>query len=146
MPGPRETVRVLHLDDEPDVLDVTGRLLESHYDRLSVEPVRSTPDALERLDEVDCIVADYVMPEMDGAEFVDRVRRLRPGLPVVFFTGRDANEIADAALGADLTGHVRKGVDPDQYRVLADRVVELTEVAETDGGDAVASVAGHHSE
>ena len=134
MAGSREPVRVLHVDDEDEVLDVTGRLLETHREGLSVEPVRSTVDALDRLDEADCIVADYVMPEMDGAAFVARVRRTRPALPVVFFTGRDADELDGAALGADLTDHVRKGVDPDQYATLADRIVDLVE-AGCGGGD-----------
>lgn len=131
----REPVRVLHVDDEEEVLDVTGRLLESHGERLSVEPIRSTAGALERLDEADCIVADYVMPEMDGAEFVARVRATRPDLPVVFFTGRDADELDGAALEADLTAHVRKGVDPDQYATLAEQVADLVE-AGADGSDA----------
>jgi CheY-like chemotaxis protein len=129
MTPPRETVRVLHVDDESEILEVTGRLLEAQDDRLAVESVRSTTAVLDRLDEADCIVADYVMPEMDGAEFVDRVRRSRPDLPVVFFTGRDADELADAALGADLTAHVRKGVSTDQYGVLGERVVDLVETA-----------------
>jgi CheY-like chemotaxis protein len=129
MAGSRETVRVLHVDDEADVLDVTGRLLESHHQPLAVEAVRSTADALDRLGEVDCIVADYVMPEMDGAEFVSRVRRARSDLPVVFFTGWDEEDLDAAALEADLTAHVRKGVDPDQYSALAERVVDLVEAA-----------------
>jgi CheY-like chemotaxis protein len=123
----RDAVRVLHIDDEDEVLDVTGRLLEAHHDRLSVDPVRATDDALGRLDEADCIVADYVMPGMDGAEFLARVRRERPSLPVVFFTGRDAEELDESVLGADLTAHVRKGVSADQYATLADRVADLAE-------------------
>ena len=129
MGGSPETVRVLHVDDESEILEVTGRLVESNHERLIVDPARSTGEAFERLDEVDCIVADYVMPEMDGAEFVSRVRRARSDLPVVFFTGWDEEDLDAAALEADLTAHVRKGVDPDQYSTLAERVVDLVEAA-----------------
>lgn len=141
MNGPPETVNVLHVDDDREILEVTGRLLESHHERLSVEPVRSTVDALDRLDEADCVVTDYVMPTMDGAEFVGQIRRVRPGLPVVFFTGRDVDELDEAALEADLTAHVRKGVDPNQYATLADRVTDLVEAASgAPGVDAAVSV------
>jgi len=129
MVPPGDTVRVLHVDDDSEVLEITGRLLESRDDRLTVDALRSADEALDRLDEADCIVADYVMPGMDGAEFVERVRRTRPALPVVFFTGRDADDLDDAALGADLTAHVRKGVSTDQYGTLGERVVELVGAA-----------------
>jgi CheY-like chemotaxis protein len=129
MSGTPETVRVLHVDDESEILEVTGRLVESNHERLTVDPARSTGEALERLDEVDCIVADYVMPEMDGAEFLAQVRRERPDLPVVFFTGRDADELDRAVLDADLTAHVRKGVSADQYRALGERIEGLVGAA-----------------
>jgi two-component system OmpR family response regulator len=74
-------------------------------------------------------VADYVMPEMDGAEFLAQVRRERPDLPVVFFTGRDADELDRAVLDADLTAHVRKGVSADQYRTLGERIEGLVGAA-----------------
>jgi len=134
---PSDTVRVLHVDDDSEVLEITGRLLESRDDRLAVDSLRSAEDALDRLDEADCIVADYVMPEMDGAEFVERVRRTRPALPVVFFTGRDVGELDDAALGADLTAHVRKGVSTDQYGTLEERIVELVGAAGPETGTTV---------
>ena len=129
MSGTPETVRVLHVDDESEILEVTGRLVETNHERQTVHPARSTGEALERLDEVDCIVADYVMPEMDGAEFLAQVRRERPDLPVVFFTGRDADELDRAVLDADLTAHVRKGVSADQYRTLGERIEGLVGAA-----------------
>lgn len=127
MGGPRNRVRVVHVDDEADVLEVTGRLVESHQERTTVESVRSVEAALDRLDGADCLVADYVMPGDGGMAFLTRVRRERPDLPVVFFTGRDRDGIDEAILDDDLTGHVQKGVSPDQYEVLAERVVELVD-------------------
>jgi CheY-like chemotaxis protein len=129
----RGAVRVLHLDDETEVLEVTGQLLEAQHDRLTVEQVRSTAGALDRLDEADCVVADYVMPEMDGAEFLSEVRRSRPSLPVVFFTGRDAGDLDEAVFADDLTDHVRKGVSTDQYGTLADAVADLVDEADPAG-------------
>ena len=138
MGGPQETIRVLHVDDETDILEVTSQLVELNYEGLAVETARSVEEALDRLEEVDCIVADYVMPGMDGAEFLSRVRSGRPDLPIVFFTGRTVDELDEGALGADLTAHVQKGVSASQYAVLGERIVDLVEAA--DGPDATVSV------
>jgi hypothetical protein len=48
---------------------------------------------------------------------------------VVFFTGRDADELDRAVLDADLTAHVRKGVSADQYRTLGERIEGLVGAA-----------------
>lgn len=125
----KEPIRVLHIDDESSVLDVTGRLLESNTERMSVTSFPSTTVALDRLEEADCIVADYVMPEMDGAELVARVRESSPDLPVIFFTGHDADDLAPEALDGGLTEHVRKGASADQYTTLGDRIVRLVGIA-----------------
>jgi len=37
--------------------------------------------------ELDAIVCDLVMPEMDGLELANRVRRLRPDVAVLLMTG-----------------------------------------------------------
>jgi CheY-like chemotaxis protein len=130
MGGSRERVRVLHVDDEADILEVTGRLVEAHQERTVVESVGSVDDALDRLDDADCLVADYVMPGADGVTFLSCVRDERPDLPVVFFTGRDADEIDESVLGDDLTAHVQKGVSPEQYTILAQYVVDLADEAQ----------------
>jgi CheY-like chemotaxis protein len=52
----------------------------------------------------DAIVLDYAMPEMDGAEMAHQIRRVRPNVPIIFFTGslsrvtRAASESVDAVL------------------------------------------------
>jgi CheY-like chemotaxis protein len=122
-----DPIRVLHIDDQTSVLEVTGRLLETKSDRLTVTSSPSTTAALERLEEADCIVADYLMPEMDGAELVARVHEARPDLPVVFFTGHDADDLAPEALEGTHTEHVRKGANVDQYETLGERIVTLVD-------------------
>jgi CheY-like chemotaxis protein len=64
--------RVLEADSGPEALAVLG----SH----------SGP--------VDALVTDLAMPAMGGRELADRVRQVRPGLPVLFTTGYDREGIS----------------------------------------------------
>jgi len=63
-----EPITVLHVDDEPPLLDLTKTFLE----RQGGIEVRSESDperALERLDgSIDCVLSGYQMPAMDGVE------------------------------------------------------------------------------
>jgi CheY-like chemotaxis protein len=47
------------------------------------------------------VVLDYAMPGMSGAEAAAQMRRLRPGLPIIFASGYADTAAVEAAVGAD---------------------------------------------
>ena len=71
-----DAIRVLHVDDEPDLADLTKRFLEREDERFSVETATSVDDGLAHLADkaVDCVVSDYEMTGRDGIEFLQTVR------------------------------------------------------------------------
>lgn len=80
--------RVLVVDDDSDGAEAAGKLLETFGCTVSL--VDSAGEALERIEEgtdIDLVFSDVVMPDIDGLEFAERLRELRPGLPVIFCTG-----------------------------------------------------------
>lgn len=80
--------RVLVVDDDAAVARVLQRLLERHG--YAVEIARDPAAALERVardDSVELVITDYDMPQMNGLDLAERIRDLRPGLPVVLVTG-----------------------------------------------------------
>jgi len=80
--------RVLVVDDDSDGAEAAGKLLETFG--CNVTLVGSAGEALERIEEgadVDLVFSDVVMPDIDGLEFAERLKQLRPGLPVIFATG-----------------------------------------------------------
>ena len=124
--APVRHVRVLHVDDDPALLDLTAEFLERLDDRVAV---RSESDPLavpERLESetVDCLVSDVRMPDCDGFELCERVHEDHPGLPVVLFTSQRGDEVADRAARAGATDYVVKSPGVEQYRTLAARVCE----------------------
>lgn len=112
-----ETISVLLVDEDTDVLELTETFLERADEHFDISTETSAPAALERVDSesVDAVVSDYSMPEMTGVEFFESVRERRPSLPFFFFTGRDRHEI-DAQ---EITGYVQKGTGTERYGELA---------------------------
>jgi len=121
-PVAADSIRVLHVDDEPSFAAMAAEHLERQDDRLSVTVETSPGDALDRLEGVDCVVSDYDMAEMDGLAFFERVDAARPGLPFILFTGKGSEEIAAEAISAGVTDYLQKESGPDQYTLLARRV------------------------
>jgi two-component system, cell cycle sensor histidine kinase and response regulator CckA len=49
----------------------------------------------ERCPDIDAVLLDVMMPRMSGPEAFPEMREACPGIPVVFFSGFDPNEVAD---------------------------------------------------
>jgi PAS domain S-box-containing protein len=118
------SIRVLLVDDQPSMADLTATYLERVSDDISVSIEESAEDGLARFrdESFDCVVSDYEMPESDGLEFLSDVRRLEPNLPFVLFTGKGSEEIASEAISAGVTDYLQKGSGSERYEVLANRV------------------------
>jgi len=84
----RETILVV--DDEPAVRTVAARILRG--DGYTVLEAAGGEEALllASAHDVSLLLTDTVMPRMSGAALADRVHQLKPGLPVVYMSGYDA--------------------------------------------------------
>ncbi|MDY6819899.1 MAG: PAS domain S-box protein [Halobacteriales archaeon] len=129
-----ESIRVLHVDDDPDFVDIASEFLTREDERLIIDTETAPSDALTRLDEVeiDCIISDYDMPSIDGVEFLRRVREDHPDLPFILFTGKGSETVASEAISAGVTDYLQKQGGTDQYTILANRIINVVEKYRTE--------------
>ncbi|WP_281195005.1 PAS domain-containing protein [Halorubrum sp. F4] len=127
-----ERIDVLHVDDDPSVLDLTEAYLDRELASVSVTGVTGPEAGLDRLDagSFDCVVSDYDMPGTDGLAFFEALREDHPTVPFVLYTGKGSEEIASRALNAGVTGYFQKG-GPEQLQRLATRVRQAVEESRT---------------
>jgi PAS domain S-box-containing protein len=123
-PTPPATIRVLHVDDDPGIVDVVGKLLAAENERIDTTAVQSPVEGLDLLQSstFDCVVSDYSMPKMDGIEFLQSIRETRPDLPFILFTSEGSESVAGEAIAAGATGYLQKAAGREQYAVLANRI------------------------
>ncbi len=116
---------VLFVDDERPVLEQAKLFLEDLRDGLKVETSDSAREAINkiRMKRYDAVVSDYLMPEMDGLDFLEKLRKQGEDIPFVVLTGRGGEDIAMEALNEGADFYLTKKGDPKyQYEVLADSI------------------------
>jgi two-component system cell cycle response regulator CpdR len=85
--------KVLVVDDEPLVLDVTASMLEDFG--CEVVTAANAREALEKLStdqRIEILVTDINMPGMDGYELAERAKRIRKQLKVIVLSGREQHD------------------------------------------------------
>lgn len=101
--------RILIVDDSAIDRKLAGSQIEKHTD-WTIEYATNGLEGLEaiRRDQPDLVLTDMQMPEMDGLELCQAVRREFPGVSVILMTARGSEEIAMEALQAGAASYVPK--------------------------------------
>jgi DNA-binding NtrC family response regulator len=117
---------VLIVDDEEMVLTTLRNFLELET-TYRVITKQSPVEALDvvRNDRVDVIVADFMMPDMDGIEFLKRAREIRSHATRILLTGyADVRNAIRAINEAGLYQYLEKPWDNERLKLVIRNGVE----------------------
>jgi excisionase family DNA binding protein len=110
LPSRSSRHRVLVVDDEASIRELLSKTLAlAEYD---VETVSDGPAALDRMREsqshYDLLIADLMMPGMDGLTLIRQVKRMKADLPVIIITGFSTESSAIEAVNLGVAGYLTK--------------------------------------
>ena len=122
--------QVLVVDDAP----VNLALFEALVKRLGgceVHSFSAAADALGWLErhDADLIVVDYMMPQLNGLDFI-LAARARPGLetvPILMITANDQKEVRYRALRGGASDFLTKPVDRAEFEARASNLLSLSD-------------------
>jgi two-component system OmpR family response regulator len=102
MSAVEEKLRVLVVDDEPNIVDVISMALR--FEGFEVESAATGADAIAAVAarRPQLLVLDVMLPDIDGFEVARRLASARAEVPIVFLTARDSTE--DVVHGLTLGG------------------------------------------
>jgi two-component system response regulator HupR/HoxA len=115
---------ILLVDDEEAILESLDLTLGDDY-RVFQAP--SGPKGLELLDreEIALVIADQVMPEMSGVEFLEKVAERQPRTIRMLLTGyADMPALVRAINDGRIYRYIQKPWEPEELRIDVKRAVE----------------------
>jgi DNA-binding response OmpR family regulator len=122
-------MRVLVVDDEPDVLLLCRLILEADGHEVRTAGDVPTGLAARRQARPDVVLLDFVMPGTDGLEMLERLRRTPDPPPVVMFSARGEPGDRLRGLAAGAAAYLTKPVDPATLVRVLEKVAAETPAA-----------------
>jgi PAS domain S-box-containing protein len=129
-------IRVFIVEDEPDTREFLERYLAAAG--AEVTAVSTATDALAKLPdcEADILVSDIGLPDIDGYDLMQRVRRLEAkncgAIPAVALTAYARTEDRMRAFRAGYQAHLAKPVEPAELVATIASFAELIEAQRRD--------------
>lgn len=120
----KKDIQILLVDDEPDILEIVGYNLSSEGYKVITAHNGADAVKLARKNKPHLIILDVMMPEMDGIEACEQIRKIPEleGTIITFLTarGEDYSQMAGFDAGAD--DYITKPIKP---KVLVSKVKAL---------------------
>ena len=97
-------MRILLVDDEPDLLEVASTIFTLHWGQCEILCASDGEEGLKRFfdDEPDLMILDVSMPRLSGLDVLRRVRQVST-IPIILLTvkGDELDKVRGLELGAD---------------------------------------------
>ena len=112
--------KIVIADDNIELCEVLKAILESEGYKVDiVHEGFSLIDYLKKVQDVDGIILDLMMPEKDGIAVVNTVRSVSPASKLIIYTGY--TQFRHSVLGKEADAFVNKTVSPKKLlRILKD--------------------------
>ncbi|OGS26922.1 MAG: hypothetical protein A2297_00970 [Elusimicrobia bacterium RIFOXYB2_FULL_48_7] len=122
---------ILVIDDEKGIRDMLGYTLQQEgYGFISAENGREgLKKALEN--DIDLVITDIKMPDMEGTEVLEQVKRAKPDVEVIMATGYVTIETSIESLRKGAYDYISKPFNIDEMLMTVGKALEYSRLKKT---------------
>src|SRR3984957_6179320 len=127
-------IRILIIDDDSVNSTLAKGVLQRHGYTVEIasSPMRALQKFARDIDCVDLVLLDYFMPTLDGGQTVQHLRKLRPDIKVVLFSGAEEMHLRQIMKQHPIDAFIHKPLRVDEaLAVLRKLVAEPADAALT---------------
>ncbi len=110
--------KILIIEDEAAIRRVLSKIISEENDSYQVEEAEDGLIGIEKVmkEDFDLILCDIKMPKMDGVEVLEKIKKIKPEIPVVMISGHGDIDTAVNTMRLGAFDYISK--PPDLNRLL----------------------------
>lgn len=117
-------MNILIADDEKSMRFMLRELLTKDGHTVKEAEDGYEAVALVERESFDVAILDLRMPRLGGCEAIDRIRQIRPDMPILVITAHGSPKIGQEAIAAGAFDYFTKPFDNDELRIVIKRAAE----------------------
>ena len=126
---------ILVIEDDASLREVLCTVLQTSG--FSVVSAESAEESLPifATERIDCVLADFKLPGMNGIELLRKVRDTMPRVPYVLMTAFGSVAVAVEAMKSGATDYISKPFEPSTLATMLRDVIKHNRIVDRDGAD-----------
>lgn len=117
-------IKILWIDDEIELLRPHVLFLEKKG--YETRMLNNATDALEIIpnENFSAVLIDENMPGMGGLEALQKIKEIKPQLPIIMITKNEEEHIMEQAIGSHIADYLIKPVNPNQILLSLKKILD----------------------
>lgn len=118
---------ILVIDDQPIMLKLLEQILKDRYEVVALENGKEALEWMYSGNIPDLVVADLNMPEIDGFEYIQRIREsgFFYDVPLIVLSGEESSTERIKCLKLGANDYLIKPFNPEELRLRIDNLIRL---------------------
>jgi DNA-binding NtrC family response regulator len=114
----KNMAKILIIEDESAIRRVLKKIISEENDAYEVEEAEDGLEGIEKIksNDYDLVLCDIKMPKMDGVEVLEKVKKIKPEVPMVMISGHGDLDTAVNTMRLGAFDYISK--PPDLNRLL----------------------------
>lgn len=118
--------RIYIVDDEPKIGEMFVKVLSREgFDATSFVSALKMVESVDANEPPDLVVADLMMPDMNGIEMMETLRDRKLNVPVIIMTAHSSVQTAVEAMSLGAFHYLQKPINLEEMRVLIAKALDL---------------------
>ncbi len=116
-------LRLLYVEDNKMVRESMSLIMARYFEDIIV--CVDGKDGLSKFnDEIDIIITDINMPEMDGLEMAQAIKKINPNVPIIILSAYEDIQYFSESIKIGIDGYITKPFNRNQFEMTMAKCIE----------------------
>jgi CheY-like chemotaxis protein len=123
---PRGKERILLVDDEIELVESGKRVLKwmGYQVKGATDPIEALEMIRNQPHQFDLIISDFSMPQMNGIQMSEEIKRINPGIPIILLSGYNSDVAKKQIKSSGVNGFITKPISKNQLAIVIRKVLD----------------------